>query len=43
MKTKDRAVGRNVSDSDTHQGFMSGKQAKLQRGVGGVAHQGLLL
>lgn len=43
VKSKDRAVGRNVRDDDISRGFDSGKRAQLQRGVGGVAHQGLLL
>lgn len=43
VKPKDRSVGRNVRDDDLCKGFDSGRQAQLQRGVGGVAQQGLLL
>lgn len=39
---KDRAKGRNVSHNDMAQGHAAGKQAQLNRGVGGVAQQGLL-
>lgn len=39
---KDRAKGRNVSHNDMAQGHAAGKQAQLNRGVGGVAQRGLL-
>jgi len=42
VKPVDRSVGRNVRDNDLENGFASGKQAQLQRGVGGMAQQGLL-
>jgi len=42
VKVKDRAKGRNVSHSDRNQGYAAGKQSQLNRGVGGVAPQGLL-
>jgi len=42
VKPVDRSIGRNVRDNDLENGFVSGKQAQLQRGVGGMAQQGLL-
>lgn len=39
---KDRSKGRNVSHNDIAQGHAAGKQAQLNRSVGGVAQQGLL-
>lgn len=42
VKPVDRSVGRNVRNDDLERGFSSGKQAQLQRGVGGVAQMGLL-
>lgn len=41
-QVKDRAKGRNVSHNDIAQGHAAGKQAQLNRGVGGVAQQELL-
>lgn len=43
VESVDRSVGRNVRENDLQKGFTSGKQAQLQRGVGGMAQQGLLL
>lgn len=42
VKAKDKSVGRNVRDDDIHQGILSGRNAKLQRGVSGGQQQGLL-
>jgi hypothetical protein len=42
VKTKDRTVGRNVSDNDRHEGYLAGKTAKLNRGMAGGATQELL-
>ena len=42
VKVKNRAKGRNVSQNDSDQGYIAGKQAQLNRGVGGVEQQGLL-
>lgn len=39
---KNRASGRNVSHNDLHRGIHAGAQVELNRGVGGVAQQGLL-
>lgn len=41
-KVKDRAKGRNVSHNDRMEGIQAGRGAQLNRGVGGVAQQGLL-
>ena len=41
-KVKDRAKGRNVSHNDSYQGRLAGRQAQLNRGVGGPEQQGLL-
>lgn len=39
---KDRAKGQNVSHNDMEQGYGAGKNARLNRGVTGMAQQGLL-
>lgn len=39
---KNRAKGQNVSHNDMEQGYGAGKNARLDRGVGGMAQQGLL-
>lgn len=41
-QVKDRAKGRNVSHNDMSQGRAAGMKAELNRGVGGMAQQGLL-
>jgi len=41
-KMKDRTKGCNVSHNDMAQGLAAGRQAKLNRGVGGGTQQGLL-
>jgi len=38
-KTKNRAVGRNVKDDSHYAGYAAGKQAQLDRGVGGPLEQ----
>lgn len=43
VESKNRAVGRNVRNDDLHKGVRAGERAQLQRGVGGVAPQGMLL
>jgi hypothetical protein len=42
VSAKDRSVGRNVSNNDRYQGLKQGLDASLNRGVGGVAKQGVL-
>lgn len=42
LKPKDRAVGRNVSLNDRHDGFIAGRNAQLERGVDGMSEQRLL-
>ncbi|MDP3652430.1 MAG: DUF2786 domain-containing protein [Rhodoferax sp.] len=42
VKVKDRTKGRNVAFNDSNQGYDAGKQAQLNRGVGGVPERGLL-
>lgn len=39
---KNRAVGRNVKDEDAIKGYMAGKNAQLNHGLGGVPQRGLL-
>lgn len=41
-QVKSRAVGRNVKDDDAMKGYMAGKNAQLNHGLGGVPRQGLL-
>lgn len=42
VSSKDRAVGRNVSNNDHYEGLKQGRDASLNRGVGGISKQGLL-
>ncbi len=42
METRDRTKGRNVTNNDLHAGIHAGRSAKLDRGLDGAPHQGLL-
>ncbi len=45
LQARDRSVGRNLNDrdfDDVYAGHLSGKEAQLNRGVGGAQAQGLL-
>ena len=42
QKSVNRALGRNVNSQDLYEGISAGRSADLNRGVGGLAKQGLL-